>query len=312
MEMLKLTTTTGNMQVDALLRGVIGIFETTFPRRFRSYYLFGSYANGQGRATSDVDLCLVPQGSSTLEERQQFQKLRQYCALISPLTVDMIILDENYLLREGHFRIKTGSRLLLGTDLRSQMPDITLEQYLQQYTQAPLSYLTQVFRKTDVVKYPLTYPDPYGSFYGYDQATLLPSGEPRQNIKGLVSATSWAASILVAWKTHKLVATKSDSVLLYKQTINDQWTGFIEEVYERGNRQWQYLVPQETSERLMLRDLCARMLEFENYFLRCYRDYLLIELDKGTERRQLALRGFQTVSYPGIEKRLAEFQISAS
>lgn len=45
--------------VDAVLRGLIGIYETVFPGRIYSYYLLGSYADGSATAISDIDLMLI-------------------------------------------------------------------------------------------------------------------------------------------------------------------------------------------------------------------------------------------------------------
>src|SRR6266545_5853804 len=51
MEMLTLYASTGNPQVDNVLRGAIGILEDLFPERVRSCYLHGSFVDNTGIET---------------------------------------------------------------------------------------------------------------------------------------------------------------------------------------------------------------------------------------------------------------------
>lgn len=39
-------TAIGNATIDAIIDGLIGIYEAVFPERIRGYYLTGSYAAG--------------------------------------------------------------------------------------------------------------------------------------------------------------------------------------------------------------------------------------------------------------------------
>ena len=63
MDTISLFNSTGNQQVDDILRGVIGISEIVFPNRIRGYYLTGSYANSYALPTSDIDMTIVFKGS---------------------------------------------------------------------------------------------------------------------------------------------------------------------------------------------------------------------------------------------------------
>lgn len=51
---ITLRLTTGDSEVDALLRSVVGAFEAAFPGQVRGYYLAGSYAKGTSTATSEL------------------------------------------------------------------------------------------------------------------------------------------------------------------------------------------------------------------------------------------------------------------
>ena len=56
---ITLTASTASDRADRALRQVIGVFEAAFPGRVRAYYMDGSFADGTGLATSDVDLTVV-------------------------------------------------------------------------------------------------------------------------------------------------------------------------------------------------------------------------------------------------------------
>ncbi len=290
MEMPTLYVSTDHPQVDNILRGTIGILETLFPERIHAYYLHGSFADNTGIETSDIDLFLVPKGSFTREEREKIQFVMQCSALISPYMVEMIAVDEEILLKQGHFRIKAASKLLWGKDLRERIPEQTLDQYLRMYARFPFIYIAQMLRQKPGAIAALAYPDADGEFYGYDQQVLPPGNEQQHNIKKLVTSVCWIATVLVAWKAGKTVEGKLASVQMYRKYVHDQWTAFVEEMYEKGNRQWHYLVPQTQAERQQLRELCAQTLAFEQHYLRHYKSYLLAELLKDDQHKLIAIQ----------------------
>ena len=133
--------------------------------------------------------------------------------------------------------------------MRTYLPDMTLAAYLHYYSVAPTAYFVQVLRRREQLTFPLSYPDPAGEFYGYDQLYLPPTSIARHNIKGLVSAACWAATILVGWYAGQMVPTKRASVPLYSEFVHDEWVSFLTELYEWGSRQWQYLVPEDLGRR---------------------------------------------------------------
>jgi predicted nucleotidyltransferase len=273
MEALALYAPTGHQQVDDILHGTIGILETTLPDRIRAYYLHGSFANGSGIETSDIDLFLVAKGKFTAQEREKIQHIMHFGSLFSPFMVEMIALDEDTLLENGHFRIKSASKLLWGEDLRANIPEQTLDQYLHMYARFPFIYIAQMLRHSETVTYPLSYPQPTGEFYGYDQQLLPPANVEQHNIKKLVTCVCWITTVLIAWHAGKTVTGKRASVEMYRKYVNDEWTTFIEEMYEWGNEQWHYLIPQKAEERQRLRKLCAQALAFENHYLSKYEKY---------------------------------------
>ena len=79
-------TTTGYEAIDQILRGVVGIYERTFPNRIRSYYIVGSYSNGTAVATSDLDLHpIFQEGFRDRAERNLARQIGWLCAMVSPV-----------------------------------------------------------------------------------------------------------------------------------------------------------------------------------------------------------------------------------
>lgn len=293
-----LNTTTGNPQVDDILRGTIGLLASFLPNRVRACYLHGSFADNTAIETSDIDLFVVARGNFTIEERAVVQCVMDNCTLMSPFMVEMMALDETVLLQHGHFRVKSASKFLWGEDIRFQIPEQTLAQYLHLYAHFPFTYMTSMLRGNERSVYPLSYPQQDGEFYGYDQLLLPPKNEPRHNIKKFVTGICWAATVLIAWQTGQTVSGKRASIQQYREGVHDEWTPFISEVYEWGNQRWRYLVPEQPEEHQHLRGLCAQALAFENHFLRQYRAYLLNEVQQDGERKRTAERQLGKCHYP--------------
>jgi len=58
-----LAASTGDENVDALLREVISRVEQALPERIRGYYVVGSHADGSALLASDIDLTIVVKGA---------------------------------------------------------------------------------------------------------------------------------------------------------------------------------------------------------------------------------------------------------
>lgn len=299
-----LSFSTSNERIDEIVRGVITIFGGGFPGRLRSCYLFGSYVDGSPVTSSDLDLFIVLTGELGIEDEERGRQLARGCGLISPVQLDVVLLGEDWLLREGHFRIEQASALVWGEELRERMPRQTLAAYLCKYSHSPYAYMAQVHRRCDTITYPLDYPKPDDEFFGYDQQYLPPSTNrlmPAHNIEAFVATVCWIASVTVSLRAGRMVRSKVESVRLYRELVGDNWSDFVETVYELGKRRWGYLVPEAEPERAKLRELCRRMPAFENHYLALYRNYLLDQLRHGSAEEQMeaAQRLRDWVRYPG-------------
>ena len=299
MQTISLLNSTGNQRVDNILRGVIGIFETIFPDRIRGYYLVGSYADGTAVSTSDIDMkILFKNRFRDNTERKNSQQICEYCfGLISPIAGDVTAKDEETAFSTStlQLRIKAGSLLIYGEDIRDQISLPPLDQSIRD-----VMFRAYVFCFTDRLRpnlkarvYPLDYPDPSDEFYGYTY---------KGGTTVFISVVSAVATAIVASKAKKYVFTKNDSLKLYKKYINDEWTVLLEAASEKIRKQWEYQIPENRDERQQLREICRQALAFENHFLIIYKDFLLTELrDAEDKDKLLAVKRLGEIIYPDEE-----------
>jgi hypothetical protein len=301
--MIILQNSTGNQQVDSILRGLISLYEMMFPERIRGYYLVGSYMDASAGAISDIDLyILFKQDFLNLDEEKKADDLREASALLSPIRLDIPLLSEEQLKPED-VRFKIASSLIYGEDIRDTLLLPTKEVYNRYITRWPLNFFRRVHQR-EVLSFPLHYPQPDAPFYGYTTITIPQWYPPfiQQGTKEFVAAACWTATALVALQTGHYVGKKADAIKAYGELIADEWTTFLQDVYLKCDRQWEYRVPDDTSDQVVLEYLCHRMITFENHYLNIYKAYLLQQL-QGSERDAIlfAAKQLQEVAYPDQE-----------
>jgi hypothetical protein len=307
MEQVTLLASSGDAAIDRIVRGVVTIFEASFPRRVRGYYLLGSYADGAAVAISDIDLLPLVAGALDEGEREQAERLVEGCALLSPTRLDIVLCDEATI-TDDVVLLRYGGQLVYGADTRAALPLPPLANYTRATMDAARYFIAHVLRGVERLTYPLAYPDPNGEFYGYD-TVRIPEWYPpdtRQGVKELVTTATRMARASLALGAGRYAGSKGGSVTTYREAIGDEWSDLLEAIYAHGKLRWGYAVPTDPAERRLLRDLCRQMLAFENDFLARYRVYLLGLLRSGDPAEQAHAREkLAEVSYPDDEMRAA-------
>ncbi len=275
-----LSASVGSTTTDAIIRGVIGIFETAFAGRIRSCYVEGSYADGSAVAMSDIDLTVVFKDRFVGDaEREAATRLAGYCAAVSGVELDIELADDVQLAAGVYPSLKDGSLCPYGVDRRAEFRLLPLEEWTRQRMHAAYWLLVTVFDRPRVVVPPLRYPDPADTFFGYTRRTVrLPTGAEAPSTRDLIRVTGWIATALLAQRAGVYVARKSDCARAYRRSIGDEWASLLDAIYRRCRGEWGYLVPTAEADRRELRALCMRALHFENHFLTIYKDYLLAQL----------------------------------
>jgi hypothetical protein len=294
--------TIGKPSIDAVLSQIVERYETQFPGRIRACYLTGSYAENNAVEWSDIDVyVLFKDAFVSEEEAARARQLEHSCASLTPLRLDLHAgSEQSQDSLPGFLRaaVKNTSVLLYGEDTREHMSLPGREEYTRDATEVTLQFLLWLHQLENIT-YPLTYPDPDGAFFGYDQLQFLSDSSDRasasQGIRILVESACRIGTALLAFKTDRYVSTKRESVQVYRELINDEWASFLEAMFEKGKLRWSYNLPESKKERAELRMLCERMLPFENHYLRAHRAYLLTQSSSNNET---ALQGLKQVIYP--------------
>ncbi|MPZ27421.1 MAG: hypothetical protein GEV12_13665 [Micromonosporaceae bacterium] len=278
----------------------------------RGCYLRGSYATGTRAAGSDLDLFVVFKDrfpDDRVEVRSAWAVARS-CALLSPILLEIIVVSEHQLRQPDNHalaqNLKHATRLLHGQDIRPDLPELQPDAYLRAVVDAPYSNYTFPVQRRDspVLTYPLRHLDPEGPFFGYDQWLVPgPDGIDVPSTKLLVGTVGWTATAIVALQTGRYVRDKRASVDLYREHVADQWTDLVAGVHELCRNRWHYLIPTAEPDRRQLRALCERALEFQNHFLRRYREFLLAELRSSAapDRQLSAARRLGELQFPDRE-----------
>ncbi len=261
--------------IDDVIDSVVGIYELAFPGRVRGYYLVGSHNDGSAIPASDLDMQVIFKDAWQPGEEERARVMKGYIQGLMSSHVDLAAFSEVELLDEDTVSLKLASRLLFGEDIRDKLSLPDLESYVWQVTRAPQRFITQVMRPAHgPPDLPLHYPDPDAAYYGYTRPRVTREGETLQSLKELVLTVCWAATALVAMRARVYVPTKADCARLYREHINDGWTSFVELLYNKGKREWNYVAPRANEARAVLRHLAADTLAFESHFMQTYIAFL--------------------------------------
>jgi hypothetical protein len=297
-----LVESTGDRQCDRIAQGVIGIFEIAFPGRVRGFYLRGSHASGTSIAGSDLDLFIVFKDRfADPAEYERAQALSAHCARLTPVLLEVILVGERGLRQPdgigAALNLKLATRLLYGEDIRAELPLYDAETYVRSVVHTPyLSYTYPVQRRNGPLVYPLDHIDPDGPFFGFDQWM---DGADEPSTKLLIATVGWTATAIVALRSGQYVRDKAACVELYQKYVADEWTDLVTQVHDLCRNRWHYRLPADATDRQTLRDLCRRALDFQNHFLRLYREYQLAELASGdADRQQLATQRLTQIVFP--------------
>ena len=284
MSKISLQFSTGLSRIDEIIYGSIGILETLFPHRIRAYYLVGSYADGGYTSESDIDLVPLFKGMMQDGEEISYRQTVEYMDKLSPVRLGFGLRNEDQSFREGGVGIKIGSVLLYGEDMRDHIPLTPLEQYCQSCISTSIGLIRYQRSDPDQLFFPLEYPNAQDEYYGYLKEENI-QGTIRKSAASIFTHLMFLASSIVTLKTGQYNASKSFSWKFYQDHIGDGWGTFLEEWYTRGKKQWRYAIPMTSKERNQLKQMCQKVLAFENEFWMIAKDFILKRLESKDEKQ---------------------------
>jgi hypothetical protein len=268
-------------QVKNIIRDLIDVYEANFPGCIAGYYVEGSYADQTSVATSDIDIVIVFRDRfADKQMHMAAEQLWESLGQPSTIELDIAVIDEDGLRGGVRPNLKLGSQLIYGEDVCQRYPLIALDNWAFERMHAAYWLCIMVYHRLLPVHLPLDFPDPNDEFFGYIQRmTILPDGLEVPCTRDIIRTTGWAATALLALQAGQYAYRKRDCYQLYRQHIGDEWSELLEEIYVCCRGRWNYLIPSAREDRLRLRHICARMLDFERAFLLHYKHYLLTQFD---------------------------------
>lgn len=276
MKNIELRYHTGIKQVDGILQGVVQMTETLIPSTISSIYLTGSHAFGTAVRTSDVDLIFVGKPNQLNDKmKAKIFSLSQLSPLICPLRLDIkgyqqtelvelnSVIGQDFspmkaLLHLNAVTVKIASRLIYGEDIRPQICLPSMTQFINNISDFTTWLIGTLRGKNTPLRFPLEYPNPEASFYGYIIDEKL---EQLVYIVGLIASTR------IAQSAGKYVTHKHDCPRLYRQYVADEFSDFVTKVFHWCRDQWEYHIPDNPTDRTRLNEICQHTLNFENQFL---------------------------------------------
>ena len=300
---MQFISSTYNILANAVLQKIIERFEANFPQRVRAYYIQGSYADASNVTTSDLDTLLIYKDRFEGNELQNAEELAKKCEAESTLELDIECVDEQSLANGVSPTLKVGSSFIYGEDIRDALPLIPLEEWTRDRMHSSLWRTVHLCNRPSIIRYPLTYPDPQGEFYGYDARTLrLLNKQEVRCTRDLIRLVGWSATAMIAFKSGRYVARKSECHKMYQACFDNEWGELLQDIYELCRGEWNYLIPDNLEERKRLRAICERTLDFENHFLQVYKKFILTELcSADLNGVQQALSVLQRIAYQDEE-----------
>ncbi len=288
---IQLLKSLGNQQADKILSETIGVYELMFPGRIQGYYVTGSYAVGTPLPNSDVDVTIVFKGKFEDSEYERADQLYLHLAGLSAIYPDLKMMDEYGLHHPEGFDIifavftKGNSILVYGEDIRDQIPLPPHSDFTWMLSSGGFYYLQEARGNSEKLTVPLTHPDPTGHLLGREPTDRL----------DIVLTTSLVASSLAAIKSGQYVYSKTNIAKVYKELIGDEWSDVIADVFSICRSAWEYKIPDDEKSHHKFRQLCHRVLAFENAFLEVYIAYLKAESTTDEmSRRERAIERLQS------------------
>ncbi len=301
-------------RITQTLDQVIHSFEAAFPGRIRGYYLHGSLADDSAVATSDIDVTILfKERFYSDTEKAAANTLIVHLAVSSIVELDAEVNDEETLFASADPAFKLAGRLLYGEDVRERMSLMSIAAWTRDRMHSSYWRIVKLFNRPSIVNYPLDYPQPDDIFRGYCIRLMrLDDGTQVPCTRDLIRLTSWMGTAILAYKAGEYVVRKADCHRAYQTYIGDEWGIFLENIYHNCKIRWSYHIPDQQTDRQLLRTLCEQCLDFENHFLQLYKEFLLSELESADKKAKTQAAWMQgQISYHDVDimRKLREVQL---
>lgn len=253
-----------------ILEAITQLYCAIFPERIRAVYVMGSYAENSAASVSDVDAAIIFKESFIDDSEEGLaQRVMEHCRLLSPLRLDVgVVAEDDARLRTGvDVRLKLGSQLLYGEDIRNAIPLPSIDAY-RDHMRNWTAYFLKALHDVEELRFPLAYPDPNDRFFGYTRLRAKPwyPAGVESGTKELVATVCWTATGLLAFEAGHFVGTRAECIRTSRKLLAPEWGELVGETYQKCKQEWDYEVPAREEERLILRQICEQARRFFNFY----------------------------------------------
>ena len=263
-----------NCDVKSFLIGIYGLYSKVFPDQIVSYYITGSRAVNQNIDSSDFDLAFVIKDSKdplkhiTNEQFTEAYKLTKQIRSISRYPVDITILGEQNIKYGGVLACIKQRFLVTGTDVLTDTPLISGVK-LQLIHSKVVLHNMRILRDSEVLFYPLDYPDSKDRYCGYTKHGQWSAGDTfQEGLNTLVCLVTIIATLRLSIYANILSPSKQYTFENYRKLLpNDKWVDLIEDIFQICRIDCKGKVPDSPAIRFKIETVCKEVLNMENDFI---------------------------------------------
>lgn len=273
-------------EINKTIKEIIDTFELLMPNKMISFYIIGSYAENYYTKNSDIDALLILKDNLSKKELNKAENILDNLSEESLTDLDISVISENELYHPKTLNqkidallVKKNSYLFYGKEIKEKIPEIDIDSYINMAVNRPIHFIARV-RDNKYLTYPIDYPNKEVFHFGYCNRKILINGKNTPSTKELVVNVGWMATALIALKAKEVVVRKNDCLDKYKLFVNDEWVDFLEDVFAICRDKWEYRIPQKNNDKNKLISICKKTLQFENYFLEEYKNFIISQLKK--------------------------------
>lgn len=285
---------TNDLKTDDILKGFISFCELLLPDSIAAYYLSGSRSDNTAVASSDIDLIIIENQPFSQDKVDLFMYILHTCNRMSSIEIGFCVFSQDEL-NIGVPAYVKSALFLYGKDILANIPIIDNAHMTNTFVYGAFRFLYHFLRDShSTLTFPLNVPDKTKDFNGYLE--FKKNNYPKTKI--LVNATARITSALLGIKKNIQPRNKSQSIKLFVELFNCEYTELVNDIYENVYQKWSYDIPKNENEIQKLKTICDTFILFENYFLDEVHPYIVENLrSQDSKNRENAKKCLNMISY---------------
>ncbi|PCJ56935.1 MAG: hypothetical protein COA79_17505 [Planctomycetota bacterium] len=241
---------------------IVKICIKQYGNKIVSIYVVGSFSRGDSIDTSDLDLKIIFEDDVELDEIGYWEFVRDVKFRIH----ENIDLSPQWIskIKEWGVGIKYDGKLLYGKDIRNEIKDPEICEYIKKLKSISKQFSKKMRGLNEIDYRNLKYPDEKDEFYGYIRY------EDKFKQLSRLFSLSFISTAKIAIHGNVIVKSKRTIPELYVKHVDDAFNGWVKNLFYICRDQWHYRIPENNIDRIKLKDICSKALDFEkDFYIKC-------------------------------------------